>query len=109
MVSKILIDKNAAKAFENECNRQRSIFQDKESERQFQAQMRSIQQALANDPTTDPASVLAAAVKPREFLCQQTMERCLYRVITSVLSSDAVLNQEQFMDNTTKPKRLAAK
>ena len=64
---------------------------------------------MAAKPDMDPEDIPVAEIAPKIFLCQRTLERCLNKVIGDILPTDAVLQQEQFMKNTSKPKKLAAK
>ena len=64
---------------------------------------------MAANPNTNPEDVPATEITPKIFLCQCTLERCLNKVIGNILSTDAVLQQEQYMKNTTKPRKLSAK
>ena len=64
---------------------------------------------MAANPNTNPEDVPATEITPKIFLCQCTLERCLNKVIGNILPTNAVLQQEQYMKNTTKPRKLSAK
>ena len=109
MVTNILKDQTASKSFEEQINKQRRIWEAEEDERAQQAQEEAIATAMAENPDIDPEYVPVAEIMPKIFLCQSTLERCLDNVIGDILPTNAVLQQEQFMKHTPKPKKLAAK
>ena len=57
----------------------------------------------------NPEDIPVAAIVSRIFLCQRTLERCLNKIVGDILPTDTVLLQEQYMKNTTKPKKMLAK
>ena len=109
MISNVLKCENAIKVFEQEINEQRQIWEELEAERMERAQAAAIEEALRNNPNMNPEDVPIQAVIPKIFLCQQTMEGCLNKVIADILPTDAVLQQEKYTKNTTKPKKMSAK
>jgi len=109
MVANIFKDQTAAKSFEDEINEQRRMWEDEETERLEQAQEAAIAEALVENPNMNPEDVPAVGMIPKIFLCQRTLERCLNKVVRDILPTDAVLQQEQYMKNTVKPKKLSAK
>ena len=109
MISNIIKNKSAIKSFEEEINNQRQDWEEEEAERAEKAQEAAIAEALREDPNINPNDVPIQAVVPRIFLCQQTMERCLNKMVADILPTDAVLQQEQYMKNTKKPKKMSAK
>ena len=109
MVSNILKDQTAANSFKDEINEQRQIWEEEEAERATQAYEATITSAMAANSNTNLEDVPATEITPKTFLCQRTLERCLNKVIGDILPTDAVLQQEQYMKNTTKPRKLSAK
>ena len=94
MVSNVLKCENSIKAFEQAINEQRQEWEDEEAENAERAQELVIQVVLRDNPNGDPDDVPIQTVIPRKLLCQQTMERCLNKVISVILPMDAVLEQE---------------
>ena len=102
IVSNILKEQTAAKSFEDEINEQMQ-------ERTAQAQEEAIAAVMAANPDMNPEDVPITGIVPKIFLSQRTLERCLNKVIGDILPTNAVLQQEQYMKNTTKPRKLYAK
>ena len=104
-----MCNQTAAKAFEDEIRQQKLEWDEEEAERASTAQEEAISAALAANPGMDPEDVPAVGIIPRIFLCQRTLERCLNKVVSVILPSDAVLQQEQYMKSTTKPRKMSSK
>ena len=108
MVANILKDQIAVKSFKDKINEERQVWEEEESARTTEVQEDTIAAALAANPGMNPEDVPVAAIVPRIFICQHTLERCLNKVIGDMLPTDAVLQQEQYMKNIITPKKISA-
>ena len=104
ILANVFKDQIAAKSFEDKINEERQVWEEEESARTAEAQEETIAAALVATPGMNPDDVPVAAIVPRIFLCQCSLERCLNKVVGDILPTDTVLQQEQYMKNTTKPK-----
>ena len=91
MMSNVLKNKNAINAFEQDINSQHDEWEEEQTVRGERSQEVTIEETLQVNPKMNPEDTLIQAVIPKIFMCQQTLERCLNKLMADILPMNAVL------------------